>query len=181
MKRELKIGVVLGYVNMIVSLLISFLYTPIVLKQLGQSEYGLYALVASIIGYLSVLDMGFGNAMVRYVSRSKANPEKLNEGKINGLFLFLYTIIGIIAFIVGFILLSQAGNIFAALTPNELARAKVIMVVLICTVSISFPLSVFDSYVVSSEKFKYIKILSLIKTLIVPLTMLPLLFSGYNY
>lgn len=180
MKKEIKIGAVLGYVNMIVSLLISFLYTPILLKHLGQSEYGLYALVASIIGYLSVLDMGFGNAMIRYVSRSKANPSKLNEGKINGLFLFLYTIIGIISFIIGFILISKAGSIFAALTPSELARAKVIMVILVCTVSVSFPLSIFDSYVVSSEKFKYVKILSLIKTLIVPLTMLPLLYLGHK-
>lgn len=180
MKKEIKIGAILGYVNMIVSLLISFLYTPILLKHLGQSEYGLYALVASIIGYLSVLDMGFGNAMIRYVSKSKANPEKLNESKINGLFLFLYTIIGIVSLIVGFILFSQAGGIFAALTPSELERAKVIMIILVCTVSISFPLSIFDSYVVSSEKFKYIKILSLIKTLIVPLTMLPLLFLGHK-
>ena len=180
MKKEIKIGAVLGYVNMIVSLLISFLYTPILLKHLGQSEYGLYALVASIIGYLSVLDMGFGNAMVRYVSKSKASPDKLNESKINGLFLFLYTIIGIVSFIIGFILLSKAGSIFAALTPEELSKAKVIMIILVCTVSISFPLSIFDSYVVSSEKFKYIKILSLIKTLIVPLTMLPLLYLGHK-
>ncbi len=180
MKKELKIGAVLGYINMIVSLLISFLYTPILLKHLGQSEYGLYELVASIIGYLSVLDMGFGNAMVRFISKSKANPDKLDENKINGLFLFLYTIIGIVSFIIGFILYSKAGSIFAALTPSELERAKVIMIILICTVSISFPLSIFDSYVLSCEKFKYIKILSLIKTLLVPMTMLPLLYLGHK-
>ena len=65
MKKEIKTGAILGYINMIASLLVSFLYTPILLKSLGQSEYGLYALVASVIGYLSVLDMGFGNAMMR--------------------------------------------------------------------------------------------------------------------
>lgn len=180
MKSEIKKGAVLGYVNMIVGLLISFLYTPILLKKLGQSEYGLYALVASIVGYLSVLDMGFGNAMVRYVSKSKANPSKLDENKINGMFLFLYAIIGIVSLVIGFILIGNAGSIFAALTPDELVKARVIMIILVCTVSISFPLSIFDSYVVASEKFKYIKILALIKTLIVPLTMLPLLFLGHK-
>lgn len=180
MKKELKIGAVLGYVNMVVSLLISFIYTPFVLKTLGQSEYGLYALVASVIGYLSVLDMGFGNAMVRFVSKSKASPDKLNENKINGMFLFLYLIIGIIAFIIGFILIGNIGGIFKALTPEELSKARVMMIILVCTVSVSFPLSIFDSYVLSNEKFKYIKILSLIKTLIVPLTMLPLLLLGHK-
>ena len=180
MKKEIKIGAVLGYINMIASLLVSFLYTPILLKNLGQSEYGLYALVASIIGYLSVLDMGFGNAMVRFVSRSKANPDKASESKINGLFLFLYMIIGIISLIVGFILIQNISSIFAALTPDELSKARIIMIILVFTVSLSFPLSIFDSYVLSCEKFKYIKILSLIKTLIVPLTMLPLLFMGHK-
>ena len=180
MKKELKIGAILGYVNMIASLLISFLYTPILLKHLGQSEYGLYALIASVIGYLSVLDMGFGNAMVRFVSKSKASPDKLNENKINGMFLFLYLIIGIIAFIIGFILIGNIGGIFQALTPEELSKARIMMIILVCTVSVSFPLSIFDSYVLSNEKFKYIKILSLIKTLIVPLTMLPLLFLGHK-
>ena len=180
MKKEIKTGAILGYINMIASLLISLLYTPILLKSLGQSEYGLYALVASVIGYLSVLDMGFGNAMIRYISRSKANPKKYDEKKINGLFLLLYLIIGLISLIVGFILISNINNIFKALTPSELEKAKVIMIILVITVSISFPLSIFDSYVVSCEKFKYSRIMSLIKTLLVPLTMLPLLHFGYK-
>ena len=180
MKKELKAGAIIGYVNMFVSLLVSFLYMPFVLKHLGQSEYGLYALVASIIGYLSVLDMGFGNAMIRYVSKSKANPSKLDEGKINGMFLLLYLIIGIVSLIIGFILVTNIGSIFAALTVEELARARIIMIILVCTVSLSFPLSIFDSYVVSCEKFKYAKIMALIKTLIVPLTMLPLLMLGHK-
>lgn len=180
MKKEIKAGAILGYINMIANLLVSFLYTPILLKHLGQSEYGLYALVASIIGYLSVLDMGFGNAMIRFVSRSKVNPTKSNENKINGLFLFMYSIIGVVSLIIGFILVANVGNIFKALTPDELAKARIIMIILVVTVSISFPLSIFDSYVVSCEKFKYARILSLVRTLIIPLTMLPLLFLGHK-
>lgn len=180
MKKELKAAAILGYINMFVSLLISFLYTPILLKHLGQSEYGLYALVASVIGYLSVLDMGFGNAMIRYVSKAKVNKTKLDESKINGLFLFLYVIIGIVSFIIGLVLILNIGGIFQALTVDELNKARVIMIILVATVSISFPLSIFDSYVVSCEKFKFARILLLIKSVAVPLTMLPLLFLGYK-
>ncbi len=78
MRKEMKFGAILGYINMIAGVLVSFIYTPILIKHLGQSEHGLYALAVSVIGYLSVLDMGFGNAMVRYVSKSKASPEKLD-------------------------------------------------------------------------------------------------------
>lgn len=180
MKKEIRIGAILGYINMILGLLVSLLYTPILLKNLGQSEYGLYALVASIIGYLSVLDMGFGNAMVRYISRSKVNVKKYDEKKISGLFLLLYLIIGIVSFIIGFILIGNIDSIFKALTIEELARARVIMIILVITVSISFPLSIFDSYVIACEKFKFSRIMSILKTLLVPITMIPLLSFGYK-
>ena len=37
--------------NIVVNILIQLLFTPYLLRQLGQGEYGLYSLVASIIGY----------------------------------------------------------------------------------------------------------------------------------
>lgn len=180
MKNQIKFGVILGYVNMFVAIIVTLVYTPTMLRLMGQSEYGLYALVASVIGYLSVLDMGFGNSMIRFVSRSKAKTEKKMENKINGLFLFLYSIIGIIALLIGFILFLNVGNIFQALTPSEIAKAKIIMAILVGTVAISFPLSIFDSYVIASEKFTYIKVLNLIQTVAIPLIMLPLLMWGYK-
>ena len=180
MRKEMKFGAILGYINMAASILVSFVYTPILLRYLGQSEHGLYALAVSIIGYLSVLDMGFGNAMVRYVSKSKANPGKLDEKEINGMFLLLYVVIGIVSLIIGFILVANVNSIFKALTPDELSKARTIMIILVCTVSLSFPLSIFSSYTLASEKFKFLKAMALIKTLIVPLTMLPLLYLGHK-
>ena len=66
------------------------------------------------------------------------------------------------------------------MTVAELAKAKIIMAILVVTVAISFPLSVFDSYVVASEKFTFSKALVLIKNIMYPLTVLPFLFMGYK-
>lgn len=180
MKSQIKSGVILGYVNMVISILVSLIYVPIMLRLMGQSEYGLYSLVASVIAYLSVLDMGFGNAMIRFVSKSKVKNDKEQEMKINGLFLLLYLIIGIIALLIGLLLIFNVSNIFKALTVAELAKAKVIMAILVFTVAVSFPLSVFDSYVIAAEKFAFSKVLVLIKNIMYPLTMLPFLFWGYK-
>ena len=153
MRNEIKRGAVLGYVNMVVNIIVTFIYTPIMLKLLGQNEYGLYSLVASVISYLSVLDMGFGNAMIRFVSRSIARDNKEEEGKINGLFLFLYTIISVITLIIGFILIKNIGLLFSeTLTVDELNKAKVLMIILVITMALSFPLSVFDSYIMYFPK-----------------------------
>ena len=67
--NELKIGAMLSYVNLIASLVIGFLISPFIIKQLGPSEYGVYNLVASLIGYVSILDFGMHNAVIRYIAK----------------------------------------------------------------------------------------------------------------
>ena len=54
----------------------------IMLRLLGQSEYGLYSLVGSIVGYLSVLDMGLGDTVVRYTARNRADETKKKEAEL---------------------------------------------------------------------------------------------------
>ena len=65
--NQLKVGAALNYVSIILHMVVGLVYTPYMLRTLGQSEYGLYSLAASIIAYLTVLDLGFGNAIVSLV------------------------------------------------------------------------------------------------------------------
>ena len=51
---RLKAGVVLSYVSLAAGSIISILYTPVMLRLLGQSEYGLYSLASSTAAYLSL-------------------------------------------------------------------------------------------------------------------------------
>lgn len=181
MKSQIKIGSILGYANIFLSLLVNFIYVPFLIGRLGQSEYGLYSLIISIISYLSVLDMGFGNAMIRFVSKTKAKKELENEKKINGMFLFLYIIIGIITLIVGIVLLLNIDMLFkVTLTPLELQKAKMMMAIMVISLALSFPLSIFDSYALACEKYIFLKGLAIVRTLIVPITMIPFLLSGFK-
>lgn len=181
MKKEIRNGAILGYINIFINIIITFLYTPVMTRLIGQSEFGLYSLVSSIIAYLSVLDMGFGNAMVRYISKSLSKNDKKEEENLNGLFFIIYLVIGFIALIMGIILLLNVDNLFTSkLTDLEIEKAKILIVILSITVSLSFPLSIFDSYAMAREKFTFLKILSIIKSLLIPLTTLPFLLFGYK-
>ena len=74
-KSQLKIGIVLNYVNMILGNLIPIFYTPIMLSLLGQSEYGLYKLASSVTSYLSLISMGLGSAITRYLIKKEKKPK----------------------------------------------------------------------------------------------------------
>ncbi len=67
-----KAGVLLSYGQTILSTLISLTYTPVMLRLLGQSEYGLYTLVNGFVSNLSLLSFGMGSAYMRYYSRAEA-------------------------------------------------------------------------------------------------------------
>ena len=181
MKNEIKGGAIIGYANIVVQIFVTLLYIPITIKLIGQSEYGLYSLVVSFMSYFSVLDMGFGNAMIRFVSRSKVKEDNVKEQEINGLFLFLYALIGIITIVLGIVVLLNINTIFSSgLTSHELDKAKVLMTISIISIALSFPLSIFDSYIMASERFIVIKGLNLLKNILMPLTIVLFLYFGFD-
>src|SRR5690554_4612090 len=95
--NQLKAGAVLSYISMALGYIVSILYTPVMLRLLGQSEYGLYNLVSSVVSYLGILNFGFGSAYMRYYSRYKVQDEKEKIAILNGMFLTIFVVIGLIA------------------------------------------------------------------------------------
>lgn len=60
---------------------LSFIILPYIVSQLGTESYGILTLVLTVIGYLSILDLGLGNAVIKYVAEynAKGDVEKMNE------------------------------------------------------------------------------------------------------
>ena len=57
--NQLKAGAAISYATQAVHILSGLIYTPVMLRLLGQSEYGLYQLVQSVVSYLGLLSLGF--------------------------------------------------------------------------------------------------------------------------
>ena len=177
--KEIKIGAILSYVIIVINMLIGVLYTPILTAKLGQTEYGLYSLVTSVISYLTILDFGFGNAIIIYTTRYRNKNEKDKEQKLHGMFFIIYTIIGIIAGIIGVILWMNVDKLFGnTMSTDELSKAKVLMGILTFNLVLTFPLSIFSSIITSYEKFIFSKVLNLARIILNPIVMLILLNFG---
>lgn len=179
--NQRKLGAFLSYLSIIISTIVQLLYTPFLIRMLGQSEYGLYSLVSSIIGYLTVLDLGFGNAIIVYTAKYRAQKKYNEEKKLHGMFMVIFCLIGILASILGLILYFNVNNIFgSSMTNLELKKAKVMMLILTFNLAITFPFSIYSSIISAYEKFTFQKIMSIINTLLKPFLMIPLLLIGYK-
>lgn len=178
---QLKLGAILSYLSILITILIALLYTPVMIRLLGQSEYGLYSLIGSMAAYFSILDMGLGNAIVRYTSRNRAIGDKETESNLNGMFLLLYSFIGLLTIVAGIILYNTIDTIFSSsLSTTELYKAKIMVIILSVNFALSFPLAVFGSIIQAYERFVIFKLVAIVRSLAVPLFILPFLFLGYG-
>lgn len=181
MKSQLKAGAILSYVLLFLNSAISLIYTPIMLSLLGQSEYGLYSLATSAAGYVSVLNFGLGNALIRYIAKYKALEDEQNCSKLYGMFFIMYIVLGFLALIIGTILTLNADVVFSSsLTPVELFKLKVIMGIMVVNLSIGIGLGMFSVIILAHERFIFQKIIVIFTSLLNPLIMLPLLMMGYG-
>lgn len=176
-----KAGVLLTYVSEIIKVVTTLLYTPVMLRLLGDVEYGLYQTVSSTVAYLSLLSLGFGSAYVRYHSRYQVKNDQQGIARLNGMFILIFGIMSVICLICGGVMIANARAIYGEkLTDLELNQAKLLMAVLIVSMAITFPNSVFNCYVTAHERFVFQKLLIVAQNLLNPCLTLPLLMLGYG-
>ena len=179
--NQLKAGTVLSYVLIGLNTLIGLLYTPFLLRMLGQSEYGLYSLAASVIAYLTVLDLGFGNAIIRYTAKFRAEDRKEEQYEMFGMFFLLYLGISLIAFILAMVLAFNTDAIFSAkMTEDEVLKMRIILILMAFNLAFTFPMSIWGSIITAYENFVFQKLVNIVRTILNPLVMIVLLLMGYK-
>lgn len=179
--NQLKAGAFLSYVSIGLNNLVGLLYIPFMLRMMGQNEYGLYSLVASVIAYLTVLDLGFGNAIVRYTAKFRAEGKMTEQYDMFGMFLLLYSLIGLIAFLIGLGLYFNVNALFdRSMTAEDLDKIRIMMLLMTLNLAFTFPLSIFGSIITAYEDFVFQKLVNIVRIILNPLVMIVLLLMGYR-
>lgn len=183
MKKEinqLKAGSILTYIALFISTLIPLIYTPIMLKILGQAEYGLYSLSNSIISYLGLLTLGLSSTIIRYMMKYKANNDKVMFERVMGLFFIIYSIIAIITCVVGFGL-SLGSNMFFSkgLEQWEIKKLRILIIIMTVNAAISLVSGACGSAVLCYERYVFRKVVDLVFTVAAPIINLIMLYAGF--
>ncbi len=178
-RNEKKAGVLLTYVNLAISFIIPMLYTPIMLRLLGQAEYGLYGLSNSVISYLGLLTLGLGSAIVRYLMQCRAKNAENDFNAMAGLFLLIYSVVAVLALLVGLAATRFTSILFGqGLTDAEVRKLNTLIIIMSVSTAVSFISSVFTSFITCFERYVFLRILAVINTLATPVLNLIILFLG---
>lgn len=179
-KSQLKSGVILSYVNLIVGNIIPFFYTPLMLSILGKGEYGVYTLANTVVGYLSLLSFGMGSAVVRYLIKYKALGEYKKERQMFGLFTFLYSALAILVLIVGGVLSANIHVFYGStLSSSELDTLRKLVILCSINCALSFIFTTYSSMVLVYEKYVFRQVLNIFSTVLSPCANIVVILCGF--
>lgn len=179
-KKQMSLGVILSYISIAVRLASGILYTPVVLNSLGQSQYGVYSLCISCIGYLTILNAGVNAAYIRFYVQEKTVCEK-NVERLNGLFCKIFIVLSVVCFLGGLLIARFSPTIFGTkITAAEYELVRKCFVLLAFTIALEIFTCLFKSFVTANEEFIFGKTLDIIGAVLAPVLTLPFLLRGYD-
>ena len=179
--NEKRIGVVLSYAQIITTILVNLIYTPIMLRLVGASEYGVYSLSSSVIGYLALLYAGMTSTYLRYSSIYQKKGDQESVARLNGLFIVLFSALGCCALILGLFLAANLQPVLGnGLTVHEYELARILFIIMAINMALLMPKTVFSTLIISQERFIFIKSLDVLHALLIPVLTLPVLYFGYG-
>ncbi len=126
---------------------------PFTVHHLGQAEYGLWMLVGSMTYYFQLLDMGYGNGIVRHIVAADRQGDIEGVNRIASTFVCVYAAIGLAACVAMVALIVWVVPHFPHLTLAEIWTAQVLLAIIGARVALGFPMTVFGAVTNARQGF----------------------------
>ncbi len=176
---QLKGGAALSFASIFLKNIIGLLITPFIIRSLGSSEYGLYTMMGALVGYLSVLDFGLNNTVIRFVAKYKAQNDKLGEENFLAHSFIMYGCISLLVIVIGaFVYVNLDGLYGETLSPVQMGKAKIMMAILIFNLALSLPGGAFVGICYGYEQFILPKVVIIIRYIVRSALVIALLMYG---
>lgn len=157
----------MSYVMMAFEVLSTLFLTPFIIRTLGQAEFGVYKLSASVVAYLLLLDLGVGNAITRYIAKFRASGEKEQSQKFLGVATIYYTIIAFVALIAGVVLIAVFPKAFAkGLTASEIKLGQELLFITMINAAVTLGTAAYNNVIIAYERFTVSKGVPIIQIIV---------------
>lgn len=139
----------------IVMVIIGFIMMPFMISVLGEELYGLWIVISSVVATYYLLDMGFSQAITRYVAKyiHQNNPDAAN--RVINTALALYSALGLLVLLISVVGAKMGVDRLMEGSENA-PLAKILLVIAGITLAIEFPAKSFPGIVSAYMRFDVI-------------------------
>jgi O-antigen/teichoic acid export membrane protein len=127
MKELLLKGTLFRFLERAIVVVTSLLLTPYLISVLGTSDYGLWVLVLSVLGWFNVINLGFPQAIQRQIIQALELKDNQRVNIVFSTGLVLFAILGIFS-VLTLVGLTQVPAIFGVTGPEQLTLVQILLV-----------------------------------------------------
>jgi O-antigen/teichoic acid export membrane protein len=165
------------YVAIILDALIGLVLLPFNVHHLGQSAYGLWMLTASMTTYFSVLDLGFGGSIVKFVAQYRAQRDVNGLNDIASTLFVIFSAMGVVAYGIFVLLALNITHVFS-LSPEQLSMGRWLLLIIGVYVSLGLPFSIFGGIINGFQRYDLNNVVGVGSSVVVATVNVVMLLAG---
>lgn len=178
--KRIAFNTVILYAKLIITIVVSFVTSRLVLKALGASDYGLYTVVGGIVSMLNILGTSMVATSYRYMAVEIGKKDKGNPNKVFNTILFIHLILSVLLLLLGETLGVYYVNNYLNVPIDKIPDALFVLRLSLLTavfVVITVPS---NGLIIAREKFLFTSIVETISALLKIVLIVALMHLGGN-
>jgi O-antigen/teichoic acid export membrane protein len=133
------------------TLLVGFMMSPFLVGHLGDSVYGVWVLVGSLVGYLGLLDFGLTPSIVKFVAEYRAREDQNALNRLVTGSIVVYSLMGLASLAFSFTVAFNFNSLFNS--PLSYRTAAAVAILAGINLALGFPAAVFIGVVRGYQRY----------------------------
>jgi O-antigen/teichoic acid export membrane protein len=167
------------YLSVAAEMAIGLITLPFNLHHLGTEAYGLWMLTAGVTIHFSILDLGYGGAMVKFIAQYRAHKDTRALNEIASTLFYLFAAFGVLAYLVVVGLAFNLEHVFR-ISQAQADIGKWILLIIGVNVAINFPFSVFGGVSSGFQRYDVNNMVAIASNLLVAVVNVAVVLAGYG-
>jgi O-antigen/teichoic acid export membrane protein len=163
--RLLRRNVVLIYGVYAATLVSGLVITPIILGALGTEQFGIWALIGSIVGFIGLLDFGIGPSLIRFAAEQRGRDARDETSELTSTAFAIYLGLALLTTLLAFVLAFLLPHVFE-ISDDYVRAAQLALVISVGTFLIRFPIGLFNFLLAGQQRYDVLNIGNLLGSLL---------------
>lgn len=162
--RLFRRNVILIYGVYAATLASGLVVTPIIVGALGTEQFGIWALISSILAFIGLLDLGIGPSVIRFAAEQRGREARHETSRLTSTAFAIYAVLALVATLLG-VVLAWALPLVVEISDQHVRAAQVAVVISVATFVLRFPVGLFTHLLAGQQRYDLLNIGNLLGAL----------------